>query len=233
MALVAIISDIHSNYDALSAALKKATSIGVDHFLILGDILGYYYDTKEVLDCVQNLPATVIAGNHERMFLQGLKSKSMRKEYQQKYGLSLERAYDTVDVADINWVKALRPKAKIAKFGKVFEMHHGSPRDCDAYIYPDAPKSVFEGCMSAGVDFTLAGHTHYSLLKKISLNQIFINPGSVGQSRDISGYASWCTINTISNDISFYRTSYCLDGLLHKCNRFDPDKDYLKEVLTR
>ena len=87
MAIVAILSDIHSNYGALSAVLKRAANIGVDHYLILGDILGYYYDTKEVVHCVQNLPATVIAGNHERMFLKGLKSKSTRTAYKKSTGM--------------------------------------------------------------------------------------------------------------------------------------------------
>ena len=209
----------------------RAANIGVDHYLILGDILGYYYDTKEVVHCVQkDLPATVIAGNHERMFLKGLKSKSTRTAYKKKYGYGLELAYEALDVADIKWIKALRPNAKIAKFGKVFDMYHGSPRHCDAYIYPDAPESVFVDCLSEGVDYTLTGHTHYALLQRISLNQIFINPGSVGQARDVSGFASWCTINTITDDILFYRTSYSLDSLLNKCDKFDPEKGYKRGV---
>ena len=40
---IAVISDIHGNYDALVEVLKDAKSENIDHLLVLGDIVGYYY----------------------------------------------------------------------------------------------------------------------------------------------------------------------------------------------
>ncbi len=46
---IAVISDIHGNYDALVAVLKKAKTEGVEHLLVLGDIVGYYYHPDKIL----------------------------------------------------------------------------------------------------------------------------------------------------------------------------------------
>lgn len=233
LARIAVISDIHGNYDALKAVLHMTEAHGVDYFLVLGDNIGYYYDSDKVLNCLRSLPAKVISGNHERMFLEGLSSDFLRTNYRQKYGSSFEIAYSNISAKNIEWVRSLEPTARHVMYGRVFDLHHGAPWNADAYIYPDAPKSIFDACRDEDVCFTLAGHTHYPVLKRISKKQIFINPGSVGQSRDLGGYASWCEINTVTNDISLHKSSYCTEHIINSCKKFDPQNLYLQEVIKR
>ena len=52
---IGIISDIHGNYDALFSVLEKAKKESVDHLLILGDIVGYYYHPEKILNLLASL----------------------------------------------------------------------------------------------------------------------------------------------------------------------------------
>ena len=76
---VAVISDIHGNYDAFSEVLKACEKEGVQEYLFLGDYIGYYYDAKKVWNIVKKLSNHIIKGNHEDL-LKDLEVSTNRKE---------------------------------------------------------------------------------------------------------------------------------------------------------
>lgn len=233
MTKLAVLSDIHGNLDALIAVLERADSLGVDWFIILGDMVGYYFDGNEVLERIQELPASVISGNHEKLLLDCLESKNLFKHYTEKYGRSFEHLIGKLSKTTLRWLNEL-PESISIEYDKIcFHLCHGAPWDTDAYIYPDANRDVFERCARKDTNFTLLGHTHYALMRRISKEQIVLNPGSVGQARDVSGFASWCFIDTKISEIMFLRTPYPQEKLLEKCQLFDPKNHYIKTVLTR
>jgi predicted phosphodiesterase len=61
----ALISDIHSNTEALEAVLKDAYEQKAESYLCLGDIVGYGAEPSACLERVRGLNGTVIAGNHD------------------------------------------------------------------------------------------------------------------------------------------------------------------------
>lgn len=61
----AIVSDIHANWEALSAVFADIDAIGVDTVLCLGDIIGYGANPNECLDLIRERCSAVIAGNHD------------------------------------------------------------------------------------------------------------------------------------------------------------------------
>lgn len=69
---VAILSDLHSNIQALEACLAHAREHGAQAYVFLGDLVGYGADPVAVLERVkalQNQGARVVCGNHDRMAL--------------------------------------------------------------------------------------------------------------------------------------------------------------------
>ncbi len=46
---LALLSDIHSNRQALDACLQHARAHGADHFALLGDLVGYGADPDYVV----------------------------------------------------------------------------------------------------------------------------------------------------------------------------------------
>lgn len=65
MPKVGIISDIHSNVEALEAVLRAADAEGVREVHCLGDIVGYGASPVECVELVQTYCAAVVRGNHE------------------------------------------------------------------------------------------------------------------------------------------------------------------------
>ena len=97
------------------------------------------------------------------------------------------------------------PETKTVQFGQTsLLMCHGSPWSIDYYVYPDCDKEILEKCDSKVHDFVLIGHSHYSFAIR-NENSILINPGSVGQSRQTGGKASWCVINTDNQLFSVFQ----------------------------
>lgn len=66
--LIALLSDIHANREALSACLAHAEQQGAQRYILLGDYVGYGADPAWVLDRVMELVdqgAVALLGNHD------------------------------------------------------------------------------------------------------------------------------------------------------------------------
>src|SRR5262249_53873515 len=63
--LIAFISDIHSNTEALAAVLKVIDAEKVDRLICLGDIIGYGPEPRETLRTVMSRCEFSLRGNHE------------------------------------------------------------------------------------------------------------------------------------------------------------------------
>ncbi|MBI1883038.1 MAG: metallophosphoesterase [Chlamydiae bacterium] len=63
--LYAVISDIHSNLEALEAVLADARLQGAEGYLCLGDIVGYASEPEGCVKRVRSLGALAVAGNHD------------------------------------------------------------------------------------------------------------------------------------------------------------------------
>src|SRR5204862_5269280 len=62
-----VLSDIHSNIEALESCVQRAKQAGYDSVLCCGDIVGYGPSPIEAIDGIRALNATVIRGNHDRV----------------------------------------------------------------------------------------------------------------------------------------------------------------------
>lgn len=229
---IAVLSDIHGNSVALSSVLSEATQKGVKKLLILGDLVGYYYNAKELLDQLKTWDKEVISGNHERMLKKSLEDKSFEKKYSAKYGSALMIASRTLSKEELSYLTSL-PEHKIVEIdGVKFGLYHGTPSDKDAYLYPDSNVQDFQKTLSGQSDFVLVGHSHYQF--DYSFNQKYlINPGSVGQSRLKGGLACWAIIDTADKSFELIQTKFDVTGLLDQVKLTDPDVKYLGKVLRR
>ena len=68
----AILSDIHSNADALSVVLEKCHTIGIANYISLGDIVGYNAEPCRCIDMVKELNfKAMVIGNHDQYAIEG------------------------------------------------------------------------------------------------------------------------------------------------------------------
>lgn len=229
---IAVISDIHGNYDALVAVLKKAKKEGVEHLLVLGDIVGYYYHPDKILNAISNWSYDIIKGNHEYILEDLIANPSLCESIRLKYGSGHKEAIEKLSPEQLDFLKDL-PETKSVQLDTIsILMSHGSPWSNDFYIYPDCEKDIIVKCDSEVHDFVLIGHSHYAFAIK-NENSMLINPGSVGQSRQTGGKASWCIINTLNGCFQLLSTDYNVAQLINEVAEKDADIKYLSKVLTR
>lgn len=230
---VAILSDIHGNLAALSAVLANADEEGVEHFIVLGDVIGYYYSATDVISCIRKRSALhAIRGNHERLFSEVLVSREAALQYHKRYGSSLEIARSTLSADDIEWLTQLPDQATVRLDGLALKLCHGSPIDPDQYVYPDTDAATLDACRASDCDVVLMGHTHYPMLLD-DRRPILFNPGSVGQARDRGGEACWGVLDTRAKSIRLMRTGFDARALAEEARRRDPHLPFLADVLFR
>ena len=66
----ALISDVHSNLEALDAVLEDIHQQGISEVYCLGDIVGYGPNPRECLDKVMELDVCIL-GNHDEALVKG------------------------------------------------------------------------------------------------------------------------------------------------------------------
>lgn len=229
---IAVISDIHGNYDALEVVLKKARAEGVKHLLVLGDIVGYYYHPDKILSALFEWSYDLIKGNHEYMLEDLMKDASIGESIRLKYGSGHQEAIDKLSKEQLQFLKTL-PDTKTVKLDDAtILMCHGSPWSNDFYIYPDADNETLLKCDSSIHDFVLIGHSHYQFAVR-NKSSMLVNPGSVGQSRQHGGLADWCIINTENKCFQMLSTPYSTEKLITEIATKDKDIDYLNKILKR
>jgi len=63
--MIAVISDIHANYDALQAVFEKMEGLKPHGIICLGDIVGYGAEPAACVDTVRERCAVTLCGNHD------------------------------------------------------------------------------------------------------------------------------------------------------------------------
>jgi putative phosphoesterase len=229
---IAVISDLHGNYDALVAVLKKARQEKVEHLLVLGDIVGYYYHPEKILDALSQWSCDIIKGNHEYILEELINEPAKSTEIRLKYGSGHQEATKKLTEDQLGFLKSLPDTKSVVFQDTNLLMCHGSPWSNDYYIYPDCDIKIAQKCDSTAHDFVLVGHSHYAFAIK-NKNSVLLNPGSVGQSRQEGGKAFWTIINTKNNSFQMLSTAYKVNDLLAEIAKKDPDISYLTTILNR
>jgi putative phosphoesterase len=227
-----ILGDIHGNSVALAAVLKEARKASVEKLLILGDLIGYYYDAVGVLDLLEPWSKTVVRGNHEDMFRDMGSGSRTTESVRLKYGSGALLAHQYLSAEQKNCLINL-PETEIESVDNIrFQLCHGSPWSTNQYIYPDSETSLLKRCVDKRFDFVLLGHTHYPMVH-LDSDTAVINPGSVGQSRVKGGIAQWGLLNTGNKVYVQQSTPYDVAPVLAAVRKHDPDVSYLQNVLLR
>ena len=136
---IAVISDIHGNIDALIEVLKKAKNENVEHLLVLGDIVGYYYYPDKILELISDWSYDIIKGNHEKILEDLLVNPSLGESIRLKYGSGHQEAINKLTIQQLDFLFNLPETKSIQLDGISLLMSHGSPWSNDYYIYPDFP----------------------------------------------------------------------------------------------
>ncbi len=213
-----IVSDVHSNLEALSSVIEDAKSQGgFDEIWSLGDLVGYGPDPSACIALLRLYDLRAVAGNHDLAAYGRLSLESFND-----YAAAAARwTADQISAEEAEWMESLPLRIEVEGFTLV----HGSPRD-----------PVWEYVVSvpvAAVSFQhfttprcLVGHSHVPFLcvtgedgpkflefpldSRVPLEneRIIVNPGGVGQPRDGDPRASYAVYDSGDSTVAHFRAEY-------------------------
>src|SRR3954469_8293514 len=127
-----IISDIHSNLEALDAVLTAASKQKCDGVIVLGDLVGSGANPNAVVTRIRELkPLAIVRGNHDKVAT-GLETAEHFNPMASAAALWTQQAL-TLDT--LTYVRDLPPGPQLVS--DEVEICHGSPLDEDLYVVAD------------------------------------------------------------------------------------------------
>ena len=229
---LALIGDIHGNSVALRVVLERAAVEGVEALLITGDLIGYYFDPRGVLDLLAPWRRYVVRGNHEDMLANVTRDPGLLPRIDKQYGSGLRVALETLTRDEIQMLSTLPHPLDIDLDGMKILLCHGAPWDNDYYVYPDAGADLVARCARPGYQLVVLGQTHYPMIREAG-GTVVINPGSVGQPRNRKPGAHWALLDTRSGEMDLRSEKYDCAVLAADARKRHPEIPYLAEVLER
>ena len=222
-----ILSDIHSNLEALEAVLADADGL-YDCVLCLGDVVGYGADPNAVTEWVRDEAAAVVRGNHDRACAGG-ESLEFFNPAARASAIWTRRALTEENRMYLDQLQ--RGPLRVEEPGGQFLLVHGSPVDEDQYLSSMDDGALMEGRLE--LPATFFGHTHvqggFRLagegIARIRPSQplriepeyfYLINPGAVGQPRDGDARAAYALYSIENQTVEYRRVAYDVDGAAAK-----------------
>ena len=216
-----VLTDIHSNIEALDASIRKARDVGYDRALCCGDLVGYGPSPAEVIDALENLKTTSIRGNHDRVIS----------------GLDEPTHFNVAARKAVEWTRQHLSQDYLRRLAELLcgplditenaRLVHGSARDEDEYVVTQDDAVV--NLALPGPSITFFGHTHEPGVFTRTMrwipfyeddacarfhvpnDRILVNPGSVGQPRDGDPRASFLIWDDEESLLEFHRVEYPLE----------------------
>jgi len=216
----AIISDIHSNLEALEVVLQEIDRLGVDRTVSLGDLVGYNANPNECVRILRDRGISSLMGNHDAAAC----------------GLEDPVDFNPIARAAILWTRnALEPENRDLlerlpeerNLNEGFRLVHGSLLDRDHYLA--SHNEVMENIRrmqeaEPEIRVLFFGHTHIQIafacdgetLDVVSSPTFsirddrlyLINPGSVGQPRDKDPRCGFLLFCEEAQTVEFIRLPY-------------------------
>jgi diadenosine tetraphosphatase ApaH/serine/threonine PP2A family protein phosphatase len=235
----ALVSDIHGNYDALSAVFEDIDRHEVDEVHFLGDVVGYGPEPEKCIDLVQKRCSVHLLGNHDFAML----NAPIGFNPIAAGAIACLRHRMEPSIYSMRW-----KRRRWQYLGDLKQRHmdedilyvHASPRDpVTEYILPYDPEYHPEKCADIFARVERAcfvGHTHipgvmieepafvypadvdyrYELPRD---GKAVLNVGSVGQPRDRDPRASYVLFD--GEAVEWRRVEYDIDAAVEKIRKVE------------
>ena len=220
-----ILSDMHGNWDAFAAVLRKVRRKRFDATLVLGDLVGYGAGPNQVVEAVKSLegPMYIVRGNHDKVVCQIEDGSNFNQPALAAARWTTER----LTPGNLKYVREM-PVGPIEVDPEV-HICHGSPLDEDTYVF--SIYDAYEIFSNYSAPLVFFGHTHIPSMFVLNSSGIevavvqgeshaltieddkryLLNPGSIGQPRDRDPRASYITFDSQTRICRWQRVDYAID----------------------
>jgi predicted phosphodiesterase len=219
----AILSDIHSNLEALEAVLADAKAQGCTDFVCLGDVVGYNANPGECVKTIRDLQCPVVKGNHDEQ----ASIISSTEGFNELAEEAIDWTRAQLSAEDKAWLSDLRLTRQVRDF-TIVHATLDTPGQW-GYVFNDLDAIASFTYQHTSLCFF--GHTHWPTafvrddeVRRVAVGQVvlsagkkyFINPGSIGQPRDRDWRAAYCILHTDRLVVEERRVKYDLAAAQRK-----------------
>ena len=223
---IAIISDIHSNIEALTEVLRVVDGQKIDRIVCLGDVVGYGASPNPCCDLVRSVAEVTLLGNHDA-------AVAGRMDYSFYYDAArhaLDWSAKVISEENAAWLKSLPYSYRIGDVA----FCHGSPLEPKAYEYIFALEQARDliAFTSDFAEVTFIGHSHLCkafafgndevndvVAQKFGIrkgHKYIISVGSVGQPRDYDNRSCYVVCDTEARTVEYIRVEYDIEKSAQK-----------------
>lgn len=223
---LAILSDIHSNIEALDAVLDALTRQKIDRMVCLGDLVGYGADPQAVVTRIRPLVDFTIMGNHDAAVAGCMEFFYYHENAKEALNWTRQQLGDDnlAYLRNLPYIKEER--------GVCFV--HGEPIEPEAfnYLYLYEHAEFLRYHFPKLAPLTFVGHSHLRRVYEFSEGDVVELPaghlplradrkyavavGSVGQPRDYDPRAAYVIFDDESMEVEFCRVPYNVDAAAEK-----------------
>jgi diadenosine tetraphosphatase ApaH/serine/threonine PP2A family protein phosphatase len=240
--LLAILSDVHANLQALDACLAHARERHAEQYAFLGDLVGYGGDPGAVVDAVMALSAKgafAVQGNHDLGAFGGVDAAEVSSDAGDSR-TALEWTRGALNPAQLEFLSALPLSRRVDKTLFV----HASAAAPQEFPYIRGPDGARDSLKATDASLTFVGHMHHQRLYYLGADQqaYSFTPtpgvaipvashrrwlavvGSVGQPRDRDNQAAYVLHDTARRTVAFHRVPYDWQGAARRIREMNlPD----------
>lgn len=209
---IAILSDIHSNIQALEKALQLIDRSHVDLIYCLGDIVGYGANPNECVELIRSRASHCVLGNHDLAALDPRHASHFTKPGR----FAAEWTHTKLTKENFDYLASLPYTA----FTEHCTLVHASPALPHEWEYINSVQKAQRQFSAFTTTVCFIGHTHVpSLLGENLKTLVFkpgmrflINVGSIGQPRDGNPQISFGILDTEQWSYKNLRADYDIRG---------------------
>jgi predicted phosphodiesterase len=225
---IAILSDVHSNGEALAAVARVLAARRVDRVYHLGDLVGYNADPEACVEWADERTAGGILGNHDAVAC----GKAGGEFFNSPARVAALWSAEHLSARSLEYLRSLPDRLVVEK---ELLLVHGAPSDPDRYLFTldDAVEELDALAGEPGVRVVFFGHTHVpaAVVRRRDGSTVsvtpqeyrlkegeiaLLNPGSVGQPRDRNPWSSLLLFDTQTLTASWVRTPYDIPACQRK-----------------
>jgi predicted phosphodiesterase len=211
----AILGDIHGNWEALSAVVEDARSVGVTDYVSVGDIIGYNANPRECLQRIRELGVICVRGNHDHY----CSYDECVRDFHPLAANVVDWTRHQLSADDIGFLHDL----KLTRVASGFTLVHSTLDMPDkwGYVFDELEAEsnfnyqsttvCFYGHTHQPVSFEKAGFVRRHNGSRIAITlgkKYFINVGSVGQPRDGDSRAAYGVYDLRNKEVEIRRVAY-------------------------
>jgi putative phosphoesterase len=192
---IAIISDIHSNLEALETVVREIEKDKIDQIYCLGDIVGYGPSPNECIDIIKSVTDKVVMMLFNSYARESTEwTRRMIKDENYEYLLNLPLKISDKDLLFVHSTPLI-------------------PEDWSYILTQHSAEKHFNYFTEIAC---FIGHSHRPEMFRSIDNRLIVNVGSVGQPRDGNPKSCYVVWETDTNEFELKRKEYDIKSVYKK-----------------